>query len=130
MQDQAAFTILVLNRSLPLVNTCPYIDLPSRRGYEPQRCVRTTKHPAFFLGAIRTGAFEVVNANEYDALREGYLDTSVASRLPYTDSLHGAKRAVARTASHAASEAAPAAPRRPITAPRRRPLGTRRQVSK
>ena len=43
-QDQAAFTVLVYNRSLPLINVCPYLDLPSKRGYEPQKCVRHTKH--------------------------------------------------------------------------------------
>ena len=94
VQDQAAFTILVLNRSLPLVNPCPYMHVPSKRGYEPQKCVTAMKHPAAFLSTLRDGAFEVVPATEYDLLRRGYLDRSVSSTLPVTTSLHWAKKAV------------------------------------
>ena len=94
-QDQAAFTILVLNRSLPLVNICPYLNMPSKRGWEPQKCVRATKHPALFLGALRDGAFEVVPSSEYDALREGYTNPGMGT-LPVTDSLHLASKVTQR----------------------------------
>ena len=97
VQDQAAFTILVLNRSLPLVNICPFLQIASKRGYEPQKCVKHTKHLAAFLGALRDGAYEVVQAAEYDVLREGYVNHQVGHLLPVTGSLHLAKQATVQT---------------------------------
>ena len=93
VQDQAAFTILVYNRSLPLINVCPYIDLPSKRGYEPQKCVKHTKSANTFLELLGRGAFEVVPSSDYDELREGYAVRGGA--LPVTDSLHMARLSTA-----------------------------------
>ena len=67
VQDQAAWSILVLNRSLPLVNVCPYMA-----GKGGQLCVKNQKNTNMFIGALAKGAFEVVKPDEVDWLREGY----------------------------------------------------------
>lgn len=86
VQDQAAFTILALNRSLPLINVCPYLNLPSKRAYEPQKCVKHTKNSNAFLDLLARGAYEVVPSREVDELREGYVQ--IGTSLPATYSLH------------------------------------------
>ena len=88
-QDQSAWTILVLNRSLPLVNPCPYLTLEGS-----QRCVTHQKDTNFFLSMLGEGAFEVVEAAEYDALREGYVNPAVSKTLPTTKNLGLAWKAV------------------------------------
>ena len=67
VQDQATWTILVLNRSLPLVNVCPYMT-----GKGGQKCVTKQKNTNLLIGALEKGAFEVVTPDEVDWLREGY----------------------------------------------------------
>ena len=67
VQDQATWTILVLNRSLPLVNVCPYMT-----GKGGQKCVTKQKNTNVLIGALEKGAFEVVMPDEVDWLREGY----------------------------------------------------------
>ena len=67
VQDQAAFTILVLNRSLPLLNVCPYLGLKGK-----QRCVTHTKDTNNFLSLLGRGMVEVVESDELDRLAEGY----------------------------------------------------------
>ena len=67
VQDQAAWTILVLNRSLPLVNMCPYMKHKGAGA-----CVRKQKNTNYLIAALEKGAFEVVTPDEVDWLREGY----------------------------------------------------------
>ena len=55
-QDQALWTILVQNRSLPAVNPCVYLHRV--RGYE--RCFTYEKKPHGFLWLLGQGKFEVV----------------------------------------------------------------------
>ena len=66
-QDQSAWTILVLNRSLPLVNVCPY-----RHGKGAVTCVNKQKNTNELIDTLQRGAFEVVLPDEVDWLREGY----------------------------------------------------------
>ena len=74
VQDQAAFTILVLNRSLPIINPCLYLHSV---GYE--KCVGTQKGLNYFLNVLLAdGAYEVVPASEFGELNEGYLDRFTA----------------------------------------------------
>ena len=54
--DQALWTILVQNRSLPVVNPCVYLHRV--RGYE--RCFTYEKKPHGFLWLLGQGKFEVV----------------------------------------------------------------------
>ena len=66
-QDQAAFTILALNRSLPIVNPNPY---EHSNGVCYKCC--GGKDAQTFLRAISRGAFEVVQAPDYDKLHPRY----------------------------------------------------------
>ena len=68
IQDQAAWTILVLNRSLPLVNFCPYLHAKG-----PNVCVHKSKNTNTFIDQLRGGRFEIVTADEIDGLRDGYV---------------------------------------------------------
>lgn len=84
IQDQAAWTILVLNRSLPLVNFCPYL---SKKGQNT--CVHAMKNTNSFIESVGLGRFEIVTADEVDGLRDGYargdnatLPTGVAGVTP------------------------------------------------
>lgn len=82
------------------MQVCPYLDVPSKRGYEPQKCVRHTKHTNVFLQRIAAGAFELVPPAEYDELREGYAAAAApGAKLPTTDSLHTARRATLAAAA-------------------------------
>eukprot|EP00966_Prymnesium_polylepis_P045638 1056721-Prymnesium_polylepis.1 len=56
-QDQAAWSILVYNRSLPLVNPCVYRNAS-------KLCFVATKNVNDFLGTIRSGRWETVAADE------------------------------------------------------------------
>lgn len=63
VQDQAAWTILVQNHSLPLINTCPFApDL--QKG-----CAKHFKSMNAMLRAISSGMYEVVEGTEYDLLK-------------------------------------------------------------
>ena len=59
-QDQALWTILVQNRSLPVVNPCVYLH--RMRGYE--RCFTYEKKPHGFLWLLGQGKFEVVASEQ------------------------------------------------------------------
>ena len=62
-QDQAAFTILALNRSLPLLNPNPYEHVNGTcLGGTGQKDGRT------FLGMLANGAYGVVRSEDYDRL--------------------------------------------------------------
>ena len=66
-QDQALWTILVQNRSLPVVNPCVYLH--NVRGFE--RCYTHTKKAYAFLEILSAGKFEVVDAKEVACAQEG-----------------------------------------------------------
>ena len=57
----------MLNRSLPLVNVCPY-----RHGKGAVTCVNKQKNTNELIDTLQRGAFEVVLPDEVDWLREGY----------------------------------------------------------
>ena len=67
-EDQATFTMLVQNRSLPLLNPCVY--LTHVRGYE--KCYTYTKRANNFLGILGAGRFEVVAGTEYERVLDGH----------------------------------------------------------
>jgi len=74
VQDQAAWTVLVLNRSLPLINACMYlgrhrshIPRPHRAGYI-RDCGSYTKSTNTFLANLGQEAFEVVTPGFLDQL--------------------------------------------------------------
>jgi len=71
-QDQAAWTVLVFNRSLPLINTCMYLSKnklhASRNDGHYPWCAHNIKNTNLFLGALGKGVYEVVNAHEYDSI--------------------------------------------------------------
>ena len=61
-QEQAVFTLLVQNESVPLVNACPYLRL---KGWNT--CQDLTKSSNWFLEMLSSGAFEIVEPTELDA---------------------------------------------------------------
>lgn len=68
VQDQAAFSILVLNRSLPLINPCVYLHV----GGQYEACVTHTKKIGTFLATIAGGTYESLLSRDYDWIRAGY----------------------------------------------------------
>merc|ERR1712048_1094383 len=69
-QDQLAWTILVLNHSLPLVNPnvyeAPMVDRHgNKRGPHPCSFAKIFD---FVIGKVRRGAYEIVEAADYDSL--------------------------------------------------------------
>jgi len=73
-QDETAFSMLVTNRSLPLVNTCPYMNnsVTDKRLYAnfygntshwqgAFDCYEASKSSAFFLNAIASHHYDIVS---------------------------------------------------------------------
>ena len=67
-EDQAALSLLVQNRSLPVLNPCVY--LAHVRGYES--CYTHTKRANNFLSLIAEGRYEVVAGHEYESVLDGH----------------------------------------------------------
>jgi len=67
-EDQAALSLLVQNRSLPVLNPCVY--LTHVRGYE--RCYTHTKRANNFLALIAVGRYEVVTGRDYESVLDGH----------------------------------------------------------
>ena len=61
-EDQAAWTVLVQNRSLPLLTPCLYLS--ALKGFE--QCFTHTKRASNFLTLLATGRYEVVRGDEYE----------------------------------------------------------------
>eukprot|EP00931_Biecheleriopsis_adriatica_P020570 TRINITY_DN13704_c0_g1_i1.p1 TRINITY_DN13704_c0_g1~~TRINITY_DN13704_c0_g1_i1.p1 ORF type:complete len:539 (-),score=54.11 TRINITY_DN13704_c0_g1_i1:44-1660(-) len=81
--DQGAWTVLVLSRRLPLVNTCIYFDncdwhTPSVANSSATYCSWMSKNVNVFLSVISSGWFEVVRGSEYD-------DVQHAGKLSVSD---------------------------------------------
>ena len=72
-QDQAAWTVLVLNRSLPLVNTGPYLypmGLPRPSSPDIHMlCSEGFKGADVLLRIVAHGLYEIVQPEDYDSLR-------------------------------------------------------------
>ena len=66
-EDQAAWTLLAHNRSLPLLNPCLYLS--KVQGFE--KCYTHTKRANNFLGILGAGRFEVVTGGEYEQVLDG-----------------------------------------------------------
>ena len=80
-QDQSAWTILVSNRSLPVINTCFDVsrrDWPTR----PPNCHRPLKAFERFLRALATGRFEVAGRPPGSCRR------APGARSAYTSTCH------------------------------------------
>uniref|UniRef100_A0A7S2NFA2 Uncharacterized protein n=1 Tax=Haptolina brevifila TaxID=156173 RepID=A0A7S2NFA2_9EUKA len=54
-QDQAAFTVLAINQSLPLINMCPFMRPPWLKG----KCHDHQKLLSAVVGALGRGAFSM-----------------------------------------------------------------------
>ena len=67
-EDQAALSLLVQNRSLPVLNPCVY--LTHVQGYE--KCYTHTKRANNFLALIAQGRYEVVAGHEYESVLDGH----------------------------------------------------------
>eukprot|EP00964_Phaeocystis_antarctica_P105260 scaffold70303_cov64-Phaeocystis_antarctica.AAC.3 len=67
-EDQAALSLLVQNRSLPVLNPCVY--LAHVHGYES--CYTHTKRANNFLSLIAEGRYEVVAGHEYESVLDGH----------------------------------------------------------
>lgn len=72
VQDQAAWTVLVLNRSLPLINACMYLGRhrfhlprPHGQGLNIKWCSEYTKNTNTFYATLGQGAFEVIAGHEH-----------------------------------------------------------------
>ena len=76
VQDQAAFTLLAHNRSIPLVNTCVY---QVAKGYE--RCVRATKSLNQFLVSLAESRYETLLPSEFESAARGFLITNESRYL-------------------------------------------------
>ena len=61
--DQAIFSLLVRNFSLPLINPCIYLTMGGYRA-----CQQHTKNTRTFLELLTVGAYEVLLPSEYDTL--------------------------------------------------------------
>lgn len=62
-QDQSAWSVLVHNRSLPLINVCAHLDEGFRGfGVEGGSCHKTSKSTPFLLRALATRRFTVLHA--------------------------------------------------------------------
>ena len=66
-EDQAAFTMLAQNRSLPLLNPCVY--LTHITAYE--QCYTHCKRANNWLGLVADGRYEVVRGDEYEKVLTG-----------------------------------------------------------
>jgi len=73
-QDQAAFSILVENRTLPVMNACPYVTSrgmlpsPSKPARALRACFQSSKGYNWFIDAVAGGFYEVVTPEAYDTL--------------------------------------------------------------
>ena len=70
VQDQAAFSILILNRSLPLINPCVYLHIGGPGQYEA--CVTHTKKIGTFLSTIAGDTYETLLSQDHDWIRADY----------------------------------------------------------
>lgn len=63
--DQAAWTLLVQNRSMPLINPCVYLGTlpPAMRN---RGCERHYKKHNTFFDVLRRGLYEIIDADSYD----------------------------------------------------------------
>merc|ERR1712060_347516 len=65
-QDQAAWTVLVLNRSLPIINTCVYMDGQKFFTDTHSRwCSFNIKSTNSFLHMLGERLFEVIESGDY-----------------------------------------------------------------
>merc|ERR1712031_64138 len=76
--DQAAFSILALNRSLPLANLLVY-GADKRETEQANNYVNRMKHVNHVLDTIAKGEYETVAANDYDRLPRVRVDRTVCA---------------------------------------------------
>ncbi len=79
--DQAAFSILALNRSLPLANLLVY-GADKREAEQANNYVNRMKHVNYLLSLLAKGEYEIVTHKDYDKLPRVKVNRTVCANGP------------------------------------------------